>query len=332
MAKYQEIAQLLRHQLERGEYPGGKVPPLRKLAVSMGVSYLTARQAVKTFKEAGWDETKVGRPFVAMVTPLWAFTEWHRAIRNQTQEFGGRVSFIAYGSETDPVIYDAINQEQYDLIILFLPDREDPRLIELISKAKDRIVVMFRDLTQYGIRCLEGADPFCIEKFLEILKERGVRRIDAIGRDTDLTSPRAIYYQVWRNWLERNGLEGRLFNIKHCPFEHEDIKTTEMCRDILAKKELADAVFCFTPTMAAGIYRACYEHGIVPGRDISIFGFGDQERAKLMTPALATVQNVDIPGTVRKLIKEYCPGAKRSSRLAFRLENTDIFLGESIIP
>lgn len=331
MAKYQEIAHLLRHQLERGEYPAGKLPPLRKLAVSMGVSYLTARQAVKTFKDAGWHETKVARPLVALITPLWAFTEWHRAIRNETQNMGGQIRFIAYGSETDPVIADTINQTEYDLILVVLPEREDPRLMELISKAKNRVVVMFRDLTQNGLRSLLGADPLCVERFLNLLKERGVRRIDAIGRDTDLIYSCSVLYQVWREWIERNDMEGRFFSIKHYAFESDEQQTAITCREILDRKELADAVFCFTPELASGLYRACYERKILPGRDISVFAFGDQERAKLMTPALATVRNVDIPTTVRQLIKEYCPDAKRSDKMIFQLENTDIFLGESII-
>ena len=50
MPKYLEIAELLRSRLARGEYPAGKLPPLRKLAADMGVSYLTARHAVKTLK------------------------------------------------------------------------------------------------------------------------------------------------------------------------------------------------------------------------------------------------------------------------------------------
>ncbi len=329
MVKYQEIAHLLRHQFERGEYPEGKLPPLRKLAASMGVSYLTARQAVKAFNEAGWGKTRASHPLVVMVTPLWAFTEWHRAIRNQTMELGGSIRVIAYGSDTDPIIADAINQTEYDLIFLFLPDREDSRLLELVSKAKDRAVVMFRDFTRYGIRYMDGPAPHHAEKFMEILKDRGIRRIDAIGRDNDATD--IVRHRAWREWLDRNGMEGKYFNIRHLPFEHDDISAATRSRELLAGKELGNAVFCLTTSLAYGLYRACYEYGIVPGRDISIFSFGEPERARMMTPPLATVENIDIAGTVRQVILEYCPGAEKSDRLTFRLDNAGIFLGESLI-
>ncbi|AVM46267.1 GntR family transcriptional regulator [Victivallaceae bacterium BBE-744-WT-12] len=331
MPKYLEIAELLRSRLARGEYPAGKLPPLRKLAADMGVSYLTARHAVKTLKEAGWNRTRAARPLVAMVTPLWAFTEWHRAVRNSTEALGGQVRFIAYASDTDPNISEAINENEYDVIFLSLPDREDSRLLELVSRENDRVVVMFRDMSMYGIRSLLGADPVYIERFLELLVERGHRRIDAFGRDTDIRAGAGDRYRIWRNWLERHGIEGRFHEMKHQPFVPDDARAADFCRRKFAAEEFGEAVFCFNPTLASGFYRACFEHGLVPGRDISVFAFGDQEKAMLMTPALATVMNVGVEETIRDIIAEYCPGATRSEVLTFRLKHTEIHEGESII-
>ncbi len=331
MPKYLEIAELLRSRLARGEYPAGKLPPLRKLAADMGVSYLTARHAVKTLKEAGWNRTRAARPLVAMVTPLWAFTEWHRAVRNSTEALGGQVRFIAYANDTDPNISEAINENEYDVIFLSLPDREDSRLLELVSRENDRVVVMFRDMSMYGIRSLLGADPVYIERFLELLVERGHRRIDAFGRDTDIRAGAGDRYRIWRNWLERHGIEGRFHEMKHQPFVPDDARAADFCRRKFAAEEFGEAVFCFNPTLASGFYRACFEHGLVPGRDISVFAFGDQEKAMLMTPALATVMNVGVEETIRDIIAEYCPGATRSEVLTFRLKHTEIHEGESII-
>ena len=331
MPKYLEIAELLRSRLARGEYPAGKLPPLRKLAADMGVSYLTARHAVKTLKEAGWNRTRAARPLVAMVTPLWAFTEWHRAVRNSTEALGGQVRFIAYASDTDPNISEAINENEYDVIFLSLPDREDSRLLELVSRQTDLVVVIFRDMSMYGIRSLLGADPVYIERFLELLVERGHRRIDAFGRDTDIRAGAGDRYRIWRNWLERHGIEGRFHEMKHQPFVPDDARAADFCRRKFAAEEFGEAVFCFNPTLASGFYRACFEHGLVPGRDISVFAFGDQEKAMLMTPALATVMNVGVEETIRDIIAEYCPGATRSEVLTFRLKHTEIHEGESII-
>lgn len=331
MPKYLEIAELLRNRLVRGEYPAGKLPPLRKLAADMGVSYLTARHAVKALKEAGWNRTRAARPLVAMVTPFWAFTEWHRAVRNCTEAIGGQVRFIAYASDTDPNISEAINENEYDVIFLSLPYREDSRLLELVLRESDRVVVMFQDMSKYGIRSLLGADPVYIERFLELLVERGHRRIDAFGRDIDIRAEAGDRYRIWRNWLERHGIEGRFHEMAHQPFAPDDARAADFCRRKFAAGEFGEAIFCFNPTLASGLYRACFERGIVPGTDISVFAFGDQEKAMLMTPALATVMNVGVEETVRDIIAEYCPGATRSEVLTFRLKHTGIHEGESII-
>ncbi|HCH86550.1 MAG TPA: hypothetical protein DFL85_13685, partial [Lentisphaeria bacterium] len=253
------------------------------------------------------------------------------AVRNSTEALGGQVRFIAYASDTDPNISEAINENEYDVIFLSLPDREDSRLLELVSRENDRVVVMFRDMSMYGIRSLLGADPVYIERFLELLVERGHRRIDAFGRDTDIRAGAGDRYRIWRNWLERHGIEGRFHEMKHQPFVPDDARAADFCRRKFAAEEFGEAVFCFNPTLASGFYRACFEHGLVPGRDISVFAFGDQEKAMLMTPALATVMNVGVEETIRDIIAEYCPGATRSEVLTFRLKHTEIHEGESII-
>ena len=119
--------------------------------------------------------------------------------------------------------------------------------------------------------------------------------------------------------------------MKHQPFVPDDARAADFCRRKFAAEEFGEAVFCFNPTLASGFYRACFEHGLVPGRDISVFAFGDQEKAMLMTPALATVMNVGVEETIRDIIAEYCPGATRSEVLTFRLKHTEIHEGESII-
>ena len=73
MLKYRQVVELLRQRICNGEYPDGTLPAIRQLAEDLGVSYLTARKAVKELKESGiifkpqdcdrsdGDETSAGR-------------------------------------------------------------------------------------------------------------------------------------------------------------------------------------------------------------------------------------------------------------------------------
>ena len=113
MAKYQEICEILTTRIRHGEYPGNQLPNLRRLAEDMGVSYLTARQAVNLLKTQGIlasDSSgrktlvKSGqgcRPRVALLTPFWHISEWHLAIRRVVLELGGQLKVFACTTSTD---------------------------------------------------------------------------------------------------------------------------------------------------------------------------------------------------------------------------------------
>ncbi|MBO4807468.1 MAG: LacI family DNA-binding transcriptional regulator [Lachnospiraceae bacterium] len=49
------------------------------------------------------------------------------------------------------------------------------------------------------------------------------------------------------------------------------------------------AVFCMSDLIASGAYAALYENGIVPGRDISVIGYDNQEISSGLTPELTTM-------------------------------------------
>ena len=169
MAKYQEICDILVTRIRQGEYADSQLPNLRQLAEDMGVSYLTARQAVNQLKtqgilasDASGRRTLVkaelgSRPRVALITPFWHISEWHLTIRKVVLELGGQLKVFACTTSTDTTIDDALNGS-FDLIFIQLPETPPPRLLERMSKCSDKIVTLFQDYTAYGIRALECDD------------------------------------------------------------------------------------------------------------------------------------------------------------------------------
>ena len=243
-------------------------------------------------------------------------------------------------------------QERRSRLTMYMADSKQEDIVREIVRNADGILVKMEDtlpdyvkelitlLPAVGFGAAHNFDPLpqvIVDNnaggviAAEELLKRGHRRIDAFGRDTDIRAGAGDRYRIWRNWLERHGIEGRFHEMKHQPFVPDDARAADFCRRKFAAEEFGEAVFCFNPTLASGFYRACFEHGLVPGRDISVFAFGDQEKAMLMTPALATVMNVGVEETIRDIIAEYCPGATRSEVLTFRLKHTEIHEGESII-
>ncbi|WP_343949651.1 LacI family DNA-binding transcriptional regulator [Nonomuraea longicatena] len=97
---------------------------------------------------------------------------------------------------------------------------------------------------------------------------------------------------------------------------HELGAATEVARRLLGD-ERHSAVFCFSDTIAYGVYAAAAELGLsIPG-DVSVMGYDDHPMSGLLTPGLTTVDwNID--GIVRaavRLMAATADGATRRRRV-----------------
>lgn len=345
MQKYRQMVELMEQRISNGEYPDGMLPAVRVLAEDLGVSYLTARKVIKELKESGIiahnasnrkiviDKTATKRPLVGVIMPLWRFSEWMRAIRDVTAELGGQSRFVTYASDTDPVITEMLNGN-FDVIFVILPTLQRPdRLIARLRKLGRRVVVLLQDMSRYGLRSFIGSNPEHVQLFMERLARCGCRRIDALGSSCNGEFECAARIRAWRSFLTQNRLKGKFHDAKIPPFEHPEPIVRQLTLDLIDSGRLPEAIFCFAPPLAIGLYRACYERNIQIGRDISVFSFGEQATAKFMTPALATIANTDgVKPVMRELLSQYLPGAQPDERLLFQLTEFEIFDGESLIP
>ncbi len=267
MLKYRQVVELLRQRICNGEYPDGTLPAIRQLAEDLGVSYLTARKAVKELKESGIiahnasnrkiviDQTVTKHPLVGVITPLWRFSEWMRAIRNVTAELGGQSRFVTYASDTDPVITEMLSGN-FDVILVELPTRRRPdRLLDRLRKLGSRAVVLFHDMSRYGLRSFVCSSPEYIRLFMERLRRCGCRRIDALGSANSGDLECAARLRAWRSFLTRHRLEGECHDPGILPFEHPELKVWQLALRLIDSGRLPEAVFCLTPALAIGFYR-----------------------------------------------------------------------------
>lgn len=83
------IARRLRGMIHRGEVlPGERFPPERELAVRLGISRLTLREALKQLQEAGYLEVRRGPQGGAFVRPLdQAAQAWRLEMKASSGEF-----------------------------------------------------------------------------------------------------------------------------------------------------------------------------------------------------------------------------------------------------
>lgn len=337
--KYIEIAKSFERRIHSGDYAFATMPGAHKLAGEMGVSYLTARKAVKHLIDHGVVErldtgrlqvrrkaVKTTGPMVALITPFWNFSTWHMGVRKEVAACNGKLRIVAYTHNDDPIITEALDGD-FDIIFVMLPSSTPgPMLIERLKKIRRKVVVMFHDMTEYGFRTLVGAPFSELEKLIEKLIENGHKRIDCLNTQP-FEREMLLRVGVWEDMLKKHSIKGKFYNYPVEPFESPIEPAYEHAKEILQQGKV-DTIFSSTVDSVRGIYRASWELGLKPGVDFSVFSFGEYERAKMLTPALATIVSPDPGSTIRQMINDIL--SENYEKLLYRPEGAYIAWGESI--
>ena len=249
--KYVQIAEQLKRRIENGDYNFCAMPGVPKLAAEIGVSYLTARQAVQKLITDGVlyraDNSRLeicNRPGslrsamkVAFIHPINVTSDsvWRNAICKTAGEFACSFREIVYCHDADPLLYEGL-AGGFDLIFLQF-DSADPLFLEKLRKLSDRLVTLFHDLTRYGIRCLDGLNPAAIDELIRYLYERGHRRIDCLNTQPASPTVDARIAQ-WRASLKKHGCTGRLHNDPVAPFVWSMPHAYDVLNGVIARGEL----------------------------------------------------------------------------------------------
>jgi LacI family transcriptional regulator len=122
-----------------------------------------------------------------------------------------------------------------------------------------------------------------IDAVLEYLHGLGHRRVTVLTPTRPSTPDRPADVYV-REAADRLGLRAELVP---CPQELGE--ATLVARRVLDGARPATAVFCFSDSLAYGVYAAAAEASLEVGRDVSVVGFDDHPVSRVLTPPLTTV-------------------------------------------
>ena len=140
---------------------------------------------------------------------------------------------------------------------------------------------------------------------------RGLHRICMLGGRDD--NPDA---------MERKRLFGKILEEKGIHFKESDYQKTDMSSECVPEAEAlldrnpdAQAIFCVNDPAAVALYTAMDKRGLVPGKDILVFGFDNTHGASTMIPPLASIGPSDgMLGTrAFEVLMEKLEGKKVSS-------------------
>ncbi len=341
-AKYVRIAELLKRRIQNSDYMFNTLPSAQKLAEDTGVSYLTARHAIrKLIEEKVLIRQKTGRLSIRCSTTspkrklnvvyirpaMGDFSIWDYSLRQTAEELNCGYRTISYTHEDDPLITESLKGD-FDLIFLWYHHTNNI-FIEKLKKNSERLIIMFHDLTEHGIRCVDGPPPETVSSLIEHLYKLGHRRIDCFNsQPISPTVEKRI--ELWRSSLEEFGCRGELHN-HPVPLSFPAVYAYEKMNEILENGHFqATAIFSTTTDTAQGIIRSCHEHGARVPEDISVCSFGNPEKAMLSIPTITIVDRPDPKPELRAIFELFLGLGGDPARLMYRPEGyNSLRLGES---
>ncbi|MCR5330405.1 MAG: LacI family transcriptional regulator [Lachnospiraceae bacterium] len=205
--------------------------------------------------------------------------------------FDGLILALGSMSESNEVVWDGFFGERF---------KHTPKVF--ISSSRDNEITVNYD-NESGIR--EAIDY--------LVKVKGFTKIGMLGGREDNSDAN-----------ERKEIFSRCLYDNNLRFREEMYEKTYMAEDcekavesLLDRNPGIQAIFCVNDAVARGLYSVMARRNLVPGKDISVFGFDNTRMAAEMTPPLSSIgANSDAPSQAAvELLLKLIDGEKVSSVL-----------------
>jgi DNA-binding LacI/PurR family transcriptional regulator len=308
---------IIERRIRQGDYLLNPIPGERKIAGETGVSHMTARKAVRElldrkvlirrpngsldiYPSYQADAGSVHPAHLLLLYPAYAstyLTDLRQMVSEAAEQYGLNMRPVQYVHWDDPVVASAVTNRAGLILIPGSVDVPDHLLPALRSS---KCVSLDLDLSAHEVPSIRLFPDAHIVKVFDHLRQLGHRRIDCIS--TQYHNPEIDRrVQLWRKWLEHHGMTGELLEHPTRSFGDATPAAVDVMRELLEQGPLKTTAFVGTTFPAAvGAMRACWERGLVVGKDVSICAINIEWPAKFMMPS---VTGLDTPN-LSKLLRQ----------------------------
>ncbi len=171
---------------------------------------------------------------------------------------------------------------QVDAAIVFDVKIPDDLLVSLAWK-RFPIVTFDRYLEAEYVFPLLVDNPSGTREVFYHLYNQGVRHLAFVAGAPD-SFDNAERKETFLGEAEKRGLSVRCYQ-----GNFTETSGYQIAREIIASRDLPEAVFCANDQMAIGFLKAMHEHGLRAPQDIALVGFDDIPVACYLQPPLSTV-------------------------------------------
>lgn len=319
---------MLVERIRRGDYARGPLPSTRKLGAEFGVSKFTILRAFQQAQKegllalrgrnriAGGKTSRAKRgPRFACVVPavdLASSFHWFLSIDNVASEQKGSATLVDYRSVTDPRLTQALGGK-FDVIFLDPPHGElTPLVKRLLSEKRDRVIPLYEDLPELDLWGIDNMPVSAADLLIFHLASLGHREIHLVG-SLPLAGRQQQLLDRWRSRLQAIGATGE----SYFPTDQGSFlpaSAMSVTRSLLASDPRPQSVLFADLPAAIGGYRALWELGLAPGKDVSVAALTCEPEAALMTPSLTSLVVPSRESIIREAIEAISNGTLRARR------------------
>jgi len=344
--KFKRVMSVIEQRILQGDYVLSPIPGERKIAEETGVSHMTARKAVRGLLERKLltrrpnglldvhpeHQAKAGAPHFLLLYPAYPSTyliHLRQKISEAAERSGLSMRPVQYVHWDDPVVASAVTSGAGLIII---PSAVDVPRHLLSTLRSNKCVSLDLDLSDHQVPSIRLFPDAHIIKVFNHLRRLGHRRIDCIS--TQHHNPeieRRIL--LWRQWLERYGMSGELLERPTRSFRDATVVAHKVMHDLLKQGAPKSTAFVGTTFPAAiGAMRACWEKGLVAGRDVSICAINIEAPARFMTPSVTGLDTPNLAKMLRKCFDWFTENKDWTGTNRLEPESAVFVRGESTGP
>jgi LacI family transcriptional regulator len=348
MGSYLSVVELITKRVRQGDYALSGLPGERELAADSGVSYMTARKAVRRLIEDGVlvrhanGRVEVNRLHegkrrlsLAFLAPTFASADierWRLSLDRAAQAHGAHVRPVLYVHWDDPLVLDSLTG--FDGVFLVPINEAVPdRLRDRFAARSCPLVVLDEDWSHLGIPSISLFPPALCHRLLEHFVALGRTRIDCLNVQPE-SAVIAQRIAAWRAWVAAHGCTGELINAPIAPYVRPLGAAYEAMRRALAgTRPPAPALLAVTLPAAVGAIRALHERGFAAGRDVVVGAINGEEAAAYQVPSITALEAPDAePYFARCLAWMAAGGGPWTGPLLMRPDEVPLAIRESTVP
>lgn len=302
------VVELLSKRIAQGDYALTPLPTERQLAVEAGVSYMTARKAVRTLIAGGTLVRERGGKLrlsghdrgrrvlrIAFLAPSFASADierWRLALDVASRAVPAIVRPVLYVHWDDPLVRDTLGG--FDGVFL-VPNNEPmpERLQQRLRQVDSPVVILDEDWSGLGLPSIRLCPARLVARLVEHFAELGHRRIDCFNVQPRNPVISERIDQWWQSASEL-GVAGELIDVPIAPYARPLVQAHRVISEHLASGwRPSSALIGTTAPAGLGAIRALHDHELVAGRAVALGVVNGEGLAEYSVPSLTAIELPD---------------------------------------